>query len=400
MVCSKCGAKLKEGCVYCSQCGQEAQIVSEINILEDDLLREIMDDREGQGSGHRGGPEKEEEGQPEKYDRKNEGQEGKKTRALRRRLLILVAVLAAAVAVALGLFAYRQNHSQEHLLSRAQEAYGQKDYEDALNYADRILALNGENVEAMLLKGQVWLDRKEYEDAEAQFLEVLSLDPSCAEAYRGLLVLYDARGQKAEIRELMDGVEDEEILTLFEDYVVPEPEIQVESGSFSEYFTVEISAPEKGLEIYYTLDGTTPDEDSTLYEEPVEISDQGTTVLTAVCRDKDGEYSEPVRAEYTVELDVPDAPTASPDGGQFSMPAAVTVTVPEGTTVYYTWDGSEPDRNSARYSGAIQIPEGNNILSLVAIDGNGMKSSVRKYNYIYYPESTDTGSGQTDPVSG
>ena len=54
MVCSKCGAKLKEGCVYCSQCGQEAQIVSEINILEDDLLREIMDDREGQGSGHRG----------------------------------------------------------------------------------------------------------------------------------------------------------------------------------------------------------------------------------------------------------------------------------------------------------------------------------------------------------
>ena len=133
-----------------------------------------------------------------------------------------------------------------------------------------------------LLKGQVWLDRKEYEDAEAQFLEVLSLDPSCAEAYRGLLVLYDARGQKAEIRELMDGVEDEEILALFEDYVVPEPEIQVESGSFSEYFTVEISAPEKGLEIYYTLDGTTPDEDSTLYEEPVEISDQGTTVLTAV----------------------------------------------------------------------------------------------------------------------
>ena len=61
MVCSKCGAELKEGCVYCSQCGQEAQIVSEINILEDDLLREIMDDEDQQKKEHGSGSEKERE---------------------------------------------------------------------------------------------------------------------------------------------------------------------------------------------------------------------------------------------------------------------------------------------------------------------------------------------------
>ena len=44
MKCAKCGAEIRPGCVYCSNCGQEAQIVTEINILEDDLLRSMLDE--------------------------------------------------------------------------------------------------------------------------------------------------------------------------------------------------------------------------------------------------------------------------------------------------------------------------------------------------------------------
>lgn len=395
MVCSKCGAELKEGCVYCSQCGQEAQIVSEINILEDDLLREIMDDGEqekkensGQKKGNSSNPEKKDSSQTGKSNRKKDGKEAEKAKKLRRRLLVTILVLAVAVAAVFGLVKYRQNHSESYLMTRAETACSQKDYQEALEYLNRVLGLNEENQDALLLKGQICLDMKEYEDAEAQFLAVLSLDPSSTEAYEGLITLYDTLGQTGRIRDLMDGVTDEEILALFEDYIVPVPEISVESGSFSEYFTVELTAPKDGLEIYYTLDGTTPDKDDTLYEEPVEISEQGTIVLTAVCMDRDGEYSEPVSAKYKVELEVPDTPTVSPDGGQFSMPATVTINVPEGTTVYYTWDGSEPDAGSAEYTGPIDIPEGNNILSVIAIDKNGMKSSVLKCNYIYYPDSS------------
>lgn len=395
MVCSKCGAELKEGCVYCSQCGQEAQIVSEINILEDDLLREIMDDGEqekkensGQKKGNSSNPEKKDSSQTGKSNRKKDGKEAEKAKKLRRRLLVTILVLAVAVAAVFGLVKYRQNHSESYLMTRAENACSQKDYQEALEYLNRVLGLNEENQDALLLKGQICLDMKEYEDAEAQFLAVLSLDPSSTEAYEGLITLYDTLGQTGRIRDLMDGVTDEEILALFEDYIVPVPEISVESGSFSEYFTVELTAPEDGLEIYYTLDGTTPDKDDTLYEEPVEISEQGTIVVTAVCMDRDGEYSEPVSAKYKVELEVPDTPTVSPDGGQFSMPATVTINVPEGTTVYYTWDGSEPDAGSAEYTGPIDIPEGNNILSVIAIDKNGMKSSVLKCNYIYYPDSS------------
>ena len=50
MKCAKCGAELKKGCLYCSVCGHEAQIVSDYNVLEDDYLRSLLKDGEGEKS--------------------------------------------------------------------------------------------------------------------------------------------------------------------------------------------------------------------------------------------------------------------------------------------------------------------------------------------------------------
>ena len=44
MKCAKCGAELKVGCIYCSVCGQEAQIVPDYSILEDDYLRALLEE--------------------------------------------------------------------------------------------------------------------------------------------------------------------------------------------------------------------------------------------------------------------------------------------------------------------------------------------------------------------
>ena len=45
MKCANCGAELKVGCVYCSVCGTEAQIVSDYNLLEDDFLRGLLKEK-------------------------------------------------------------------------------------------------------------------------------------------------------------------------------------------------------------------------------------------------------------------------------------------------------------------------------------------------------------------
>ena len=47
MKCANCGAELKVGCIYCSVCGKEAQIVSDYNLLEDDFLRDVLEGKEG-----------------------------------------------------------------------------------------------------------------------------------------------------------------------------------------------------------------------------------------------------------------------------------------------------------------------------------------------------------------
>ena len=42
MKCAKCGAELKKGCLYCSVCGHEAQMVNEFSVIEEDYLKSIL----------------------------------------------------------------------------------------------------------------------------------------------------------------------------------------------------------------------------------------------------------------------------------------------------------------------------------------------------------------------
>ena len=53
MKCANCGAELRTGCVYCSVCGAEAQIVSDYNLLEDDFLRGLLQEKKKKIQSHK-----------------------------------------------------------------------------------------------------------------------------------------------------------------------------------------------------------------------------------------------------------------------------------------------------------------------------------------------------------
>lgn len=380
MKCSKCGAEIRTGCIYCENCGAEAQIVSEINILEEDLLRSMMEEEKAH----------EDRLRQEAEEEKRELIREKKRKKKMKKIILGVVIAAAAAAVVIGIFMFRQMHSFDYLLRKAQEAYAGREYQDALDYVGRARSLDGQDASAMLLQGEIYAVMKEDQKAEELFLQILEKNPADADAYGQLLKLYRSRDDDQKITELYEQAKSQDagkdILDLFADFMVLPPQFDVEGGKYEEALRIAVETPQRGMTIYYTLDGSVPTDKDERYKGPIEIAKSGKTTLTAVCRDAEGNYSEPASADYEISLPAPDMPKVTPDGGVFTEEESITVEVPDGCTVYYTWGGGRPTTESNRYKGPIKIEEGNNILSLIAVDENGEESEVLKCNYIYYPE--------------
>lgn len=398
MYCKKCGAKFPDVYVYCPECGEEAHVLSQEDLLEEDILEGFIDDEDTpvqEGLVRRITPY---EDKTREVVRKKK--EEARNRKLKKTLLVLFIIIAIIAAAGTSYVSYSRNHSVEYQMTKAQNAYDTKDYVTAREALDKVLSLDENNVDALLLAGRIDAVMKNYEQAETLLKKAISLDPMNKDAYTALISVYDKQGQRAKILELMETTHNQEIRALFADYAVPVPVIEPEGGTFDDDQSVSITAENDKLKIYYTLDGTQPDQNSTLYTEPVLLEGQKDYVLTAVCLDEEGFYSDPVEASYRIHYNTPAMPSVSPDGGQYTSPVRITVTAPEGTTVYYTWNGSEPDESCSACDGTLTVPEGNNILSLVAIDKHGMKSGVLKCNYIYYPQVRETDRSEQESSDG
>lgn len=391
MNCSKCGAPLREGCVYCSRCGQEAQVVSDLNILEDEFLPELLENEKAPGKSQRlsGQYASDRSGQKTRTVARTEDieyQKRKKRSKGRKTLTALLICLAAAGAVGFGLYQYRKINSEDYLVKQAQKSFEQKNYSEAAAYAEKVIAQNEENVDAVLLKGKIDLQNKAYDKGEAWLLRAIRLDPGRKEAYELLVQYYHQQDLYERMVALRDQTSDEEMLSLITPYLVADPVFDIPGGTYSDFLQVGISTDEKAADIYYTTDGSVPDRTSPVYSEEIAVQTPGETVIQAVCYDSRGHYSNVVSQTYFLDLEVPDRPRVYPDGGQFAAPSNITVYAPPGSRVYYTWGNEVPTENSREYTGPIPMPEGNNILSVVAVNEYGLSSEVLKCNYIYYAQ--------------
>ncbi|MBR6879069.1 MAG: chitobiase/beta-hexosaminidase C-terminal domain-containing protein [Bacteroidales bacterium] len=80
--------------------------------------------------------------------------------------------------------------------------------------------------------------------------------------------------------------------------VVEAPIFSPEAGTYDEAQTVAISTATEGADIYYTLDGTEPTMNSTMYENPLQISE--TTTIKAIAVDGDDNASTVATATYHI----------------------------------------------------------------------------------------------------
>lgn len=376
MKCARCGAELKLGCIYCSVCGQEAQIVSDTNLLEDELLRELL---------------QEENTSPKNQTVKKAAQEKKKALQKKRQkwLVFVLSALTVVIAVSVTLVITIQNKNRNsfvYQVAKAESYREEKEYGKALEFYGNALELKEDDIPVRFSLVELYLVLGEKEPAIAMLQEILSMEDNNVKACQQLIGLYAQEKDYEAILELKELVnqEDERILGLFSEYEPKAPEFSREPGTYSEYITIGLSG-EKGSKIYYTLDGSDPTQDGELYERPFSIEEQGTLTIQAVACNSYGIYSGLVEGSFSVEFKDAPLPKATPDGGTFLEPTTIGLSGPEGSRMYYTWDGSTPTMASTEYTGPIPVPEGNNILSVILVDQYGMVSDVLKCNYRYMP---------------
>lgn len=80
------------------------------------------------------------------------------------------------------------------------------------------------------------------------------------------------------------------------------PKASVNSGTYSEPFTVELSCVDKAANIYYTTDGSVPTKNATLYTEPIRITED--TQLKYVAIRSGRNYSKYYIRNYKISSDV------------------------------------------------------------------------------------------------
>ncbi len=120
--------------------------------------------------------------------------------------------------------------------------------------------------------------------------------------------------------------------------------------TYDGYCTVTLDSS-SGMDIYYTTDGSEPDEYSEYYYSPIDIYE--TTELKVVATDGDS-YSRVLN--YTVRIERAEAPKLNVDAGisdghSIAVGSIVSLSSDTyGADIYYTTDGSEPNEYSSKYT--------------------------------------------------
>ena len=160
------------------------------------------------------------------------------------------------------------------------------------------------------------------------------------------------------------------------DTTAPELWADPEGGIYSDIISVTLNSDDN-VDIYYTLDGSDPRIYGQLYTDPIEISDEGHTVLKYVAVDDAGNLSGIYTELYTIDTTAPDV-WQNVDEGLYNHNVTLTLeSDDEEADIYYTFDDW---KTSHRYTNPITLTDGKTKIIYFAIDPAGNLSD----DYIGY----------------
>ncbi len=155
-------------------------------------------------------------------------------------------------------------------------------------------------------------------------------------------------------------------------------------GTFSKVTTVTLRSP-AGATVYYTIDGSEPNTESSIYRSPLQLRTD--TVLLFFALDTEGRR-EPVRresyvfslSEHLLDTTAPEV-TADRPSGRYGAGENVRLSASEEAVIHYTTDGSEPTASSPVFSQPLELTGGKVRLRFFAVDTAGNRSSLKETEY-------------------
>ncbi|MBR6931465.1 MAG: chitobiase/beta-hexosaminidase C-terminal domain-containing protein [Bacteroidales bacterium] len=163
---------------------------------------------------------------------------------------------------------------------------------------------------------------------------------------------------------------------------VAAPVFSPEAGTYTEPKSVTITCATEGSTIYYTLDGSTPDNNSTQYNGAITVS--VTTTIKAIAYNGE-DHSNVATAAYVIELPTVATPTFDPVAGTYAGAQTVTIAcATEGATIYYTLDGEDPTIESTVYYMPFTISQTTTVKAM-AVKNNYNNSAIAEAAYTIIP---------------
>lgn len=381
MVCPSCGETIEEGKLLCPKCGTEIQIVPEFDpILEDSIIvGDKKDADETEGVFENDNDDINKSGIVSFLESKNIN-----------KLAVIVAVCVFLVVCIVGIVigvvsANSKRNNPDNIFKNALEARNNENYELSIEYLKKAIEQESNNAEYVLTLAEVYQTTNEYD------LEIELLDEACyserfddTDKKRLFVLLINALELKKDYRtlnKLLSECEYEDIKTLKLQYLSLPPVFSVKGGEYDESFKLCLTSDITGS-IYYTTDGSEPSDRSYVYTNPIELG-SGNHIIRAFFVNQYGIQSEIAQNDYKITESVVPMSEVYPESGEYEEALNIEILdADESFYYFYTIDGSDPDKNSRKYTGPISMPLGESIFKFIAVSPEGICSEImeREYN--------------------
>lgn len=320
------------------------------------------------------------------------------TAGLSKRNKIIIASAGGIVAVALiiGIVVAvvvhnNKKNSYHYNYEMGMTLYKENNYMDAIKHLE--IAFDStegkKNLNMMYVLSEAYKNTGNIDKAVEILEAALAYNKFNERTLSSLLKLcYDnKKGEK--LNQIIEEYKDSKVKNVLNEYIVAVPTTSEKPGDFEEAVELMLLAQDDCI-IYYTIDGSTPTNNSIQFTDSIKI-EKDTVTVKAIAVNEIGVKSEVGEFQFTIDLKAPEAPVLDIEDTNVELGTKIKIkNLLEGDKAYYTIDGTTPSTYSLPYNDGIELEEGRYVLSVIVINKHNLSSTVTRKNITVKDETEYT----------